>query len=145
MGGTIEYTDCKGFTGDKKLGIGIRSNIGQQIANAWAYDSSMYSFGKIIKDGDFVGWFERPMYMRSMVYSIHKRIFLSGYTGARDPITKELIKRAPPEWPDGYYENKYFNCDEEVGGDCDPPVFYISNAQNITWEVIVRLEKEIID
>lgn len=140
FGGTVGVELCDGDEDEKekrKLGIGISWEVGKLIAGSWEEDEEITGFGKIIRDGPYKGWFERPKYMRTMIYSVHERAYLSGYKDGGDPP----IPREQPEWPDGWYSNASFNCP----GTCAPPVFYISEAQRITWEVMIRLESEITE
>lgn len=99
------------------------------IRDAWENNDTTM-FGRIIREGDRVGWFEKPLLMKTLIMSTHRRWRRSYYF---TPCTEKDVDegrcndRPPPEWPDGWLEE-------------DPKAAqkYTSNAQDIEYYVKVR-------
>jgi hypothetical protein len=118
--GFLDSTDCGGAAMRYgNIAFDGMYLIQSGMADAWANDSETI-FGKIIRSGDRIGWFENPHRVRHVILTQHFRVRMKRRTAGDPP---RIL--APPPW-DHYVSPSGKN--------------YYSVGQNINFIGIARIE-----
>lgn len=122
--GTVEREDCNGVKRTFQLGLTAGKVAMEDCILSYIADEPVEAFGRIIREGQYIGWFENPLYVRMAMISKHTR-WRRGYFNS-DP---KGPARPPPAWPDKWLES-----------DPESASRYTSVAQKIEWYIIGRFE-----